>query len=65
MKTKYDCDLCKKVYHIEDEFDGMSDIVQSYFAICDIDFEKGMVCQNCYDNKPSLAKDIDIFLEGV
>jgi len=63
-QTNYDCDICKKVYHIETEYEEMTEIAQSYFAICDIDFHKGMVCQNCYSKKPKLAKEIDNFLNN-
>jgi hypothetical protein len=60
---KYDCDICKKVYYTEKKYNEMTEISQSYFAICDLDFHKGMVCKDCYKNNPALAQEIIEFLE--
>ena len=62
---KYDCDICKKVYHIETEHKQMTEEAQSHFVICDVDFNKGMVCEDCYKNSPVLAQEIDYYLESI
>jgi len=65
MKVNYNCDICKKVYHTETKHEGMNEVAQSYFAICDLDFDKGMICQNCYKNDSVLAKEINNYLEEI
>jgi|TARA_X000001388_G_scaffold27363_1_gene19284 hypothetical protein len=65
MKVNFNCDICKKVYHTETKHEEMSEVAQSYFAICDLDFDKGMVCQNCYKNNSVLAKEINNYLEEI
>ena len=65
MKVNYECDICKKTYHTENKCNEMTDQAQSYFAICDINFDKGSVCQNCYRSDHELAKEIDNYLDKI
>tara|TARA_Y100001973_G_scaffold94600_1_gene146835 strand:+ start:50 stop:247 length:198 start_codon:yes stop_codon:yes gene_type:complete len=65
MKVNYDCDICKKVYHTDTKHESMSQLAQTFFAICDLDFHKGMVCNSCYKNDQVLAEEINHYLDKI